>query len=218
MFSGDDKTLLASYKGTATTPGYVAAWNVNADGSLSAQHKQLALPGGGKVGFGMTPVRGQNAVFVTDPGNGFEAIDLSGARPGSHTIPTGERASCWASYSDVTKNYYATDAGASAVHEVSIDANLNMKVVALHNVTANATPLDTASAVVRGKGSVVYTLSGCVRLTDVFTSYLYVLGSAITSIEVLALEGPGQSKLIASVDVMKPARAAGVAIGEHDLD
>ena len=49
---------------------------------------------------------------------------------------------------------------------------------------------------------------------DVWLRYLYVLGAQATSVEILALEAPGQSKLIASVDVMGPARAAGVEISE----
>ena len=50
--------------------------------------------------------------------------------------------------------------------------------------------------------------------TDLELRYLYVLGAQATSVEILALEAPGQSKLIASVDVMGPARAAGVEISE----
>ena len=156
MFSEDDKKLLVSYKGSATTPGYIYAWDVASDGSLSAQSTRIALPGGGKVAFGMTPVRGQNAIFVTDPGNGFEVVSLSGSGSGGKTTPAGEMASCWASYSAATKNYYATDAGASVVREISVDSGLNAKVVGVHNLTANATPIDTQSAVIRNKGCACY--------------------------------------------------------------
>ncbi|KAH9921684.1 uncharacterized protein BXZ73DRAFT_51631 [Epithele typhae] len=200
LFSADDRTLFASYKGLdASRPGFVAAWAVAADGALSARYRTIPLPNGGVVGFGMATVRGRDALVVTDPGVGVHVLDLSGANRSSLVAPPGETASCWAAYSELTGSYYATDAGAAVVHEIAVDGDLNAKVIGNFNLTAMAGPLDSQTAVVRNK------------------AYLYVLAPGAGAVEVLALEGVGKAKLMRSVDIIGTAQAAGLTIQKFNL-
>ena len=46
-------------------------------------------------------------------------------------------------------------------------------------------------------------------------SFLYIMAANATSVDVLALTGPGKAKKISSLDISGPARAAGVPIGEY---
>ena len=45
-------------------------------------------------------------------------------------------------------------------------------------------------------------------------SFLYVLAGGAATVDVLALEGPGEASFIQTVDIMGPARAAGLTIGK----
>ena len=147
LFSSDDKRLLASYKGNATVPGYILSWDVATDGSLSKGFTKVPLPKGGLAGFGMVNIASHaDAIVNVDPGVGLEVVDLSGKSAGSTLTFNGEMASCWSSYSSVTKNYYATDAGAAVVREVSVDSSLNAKFVAVRG------PLVCAGSVVANLG------------------------------------------------------------------
>lgn len=138
IFSEDGSKLIASVKGVPPTPGFLAVWDVAADGSLSQDFTKVSPPAGGLLPFSMTVVEGQNAVLVTDPGVGFDLIDLSASTLSSpnttsakdSAIPiTGQSATCWSSFSSKTGNFYLTDIGTSIVTEVNVDQNLKGTIV-----------------------------------------------------------------------------------------
>ncbi|KAI0675904.1 hypothetical protein C8Q78DRAFT_963500 [Trametes maxima] len=199
VFSEDGSKLLASYKGTATAPGYLASWDVNKDGALSAQHTQVALAQGGMVAFSLTHIPGQNALFTTDPGVGYAIVDLGGKHRDASVALNGQMATCWSAYSPQTKGYYAIDVGGNVIREVQLDGNLKGNVAATYTLPAGTSPIDSEVASVRGK------------------DYLYVLGANATSVEVFALNGAGKAKQISSVNIASPARAAGVSIHGSNL-
>ncbi|KAH9893333.1 hypothetical protein C8Q73DRAFT_647425 [Cubamyces lactineus] len=199
IFSEDGSKLLASYKGTANTPGYLVSWDVQKDGSLSAQHSQVAVAQGGMVPFSLTPIPKQNAFFVTDPGIGYDIVDLSGKGRDAAVTVNGQMATCWSTYSPKTGNYYAIDVGGNVIREVHLDGNLKGSIVATHSVPAGTSPIDSAVATIRGK------------------DYLYVLGANATSVEVFALSAPGQAKQISKVDISGPARYAQIPVHAANL-
>lgn len=53
--------------------------------------------------------------------------------------------------------------------------------------------------------------------TSVSLSFLYIMAANATSVDVLALTGPGKAKKISTLDISRPARAAGVPIGAYWL-
>ncbi len=129
-FSEDDSKLLASYKGS-NGHGYLAVWDVQEDGSLSANHTQKALASGGAVAFALTPIPNENAFLVADPGVGFDIVDFSDKDRQSSVPVDGQQATCWSAHSPKTGNYYTIDAGGNAVREVHVDGNLKANVVAV---------------------------------------------------------------------------------------
>ncbi|KAI0773239.1 hypothetical protein BD413DRAFT_472863 [Trametes elegans] len=201
IFSADGKKLLASYKGAATAaaPGYLAAWDVQPDGSLSAEHTQIALAQGGMLAFSLTPIPRENAFFVTDPGLGFDIVDLSGRKRDAAVPVSGQMATCWSARSPTTGSYYAIDVAGNVIREVQLDGNLKSTVVGSYSVPAGTAPLDGEVATIRGK------------------DYLYVLGANTTSVEAFSLNGPGQAKRVTAVDIAGPARAAGISIHGANL-
>ncbi|KAI0628048.1 hypothetical protein C8Q77DRAFT_1068725 [Trametes polyzona] len=199
IFSEDGTKLFATYKGTATAPGYLAAWDVQPDGALSATHTQVALAQGAMVAFSITPIPGEDAFFVTDPGIGFDVVDLSGKGRNSAVTVQGQVATCWSAFSPKTGSYYAIDVGANTIREVRLDGNLKGTVIAEHNVPAGTSPIDSQVATVRGK------------------DYLYTLGANATSVEVFSLDGPGKAQRISSVDISGPARYAGIPVRASNL-
>ena len=131
QFSEDDSKLIVSYKG-ATAPGFLATWDVTQDGSLAANYTQVNVPGAA-LPFSLTPIPGQNAFLLTDPGVGFDVADLSGKGRDSANTVAGNSATCWSTYSAKTGNYYTIDVGANTIREVQLGSNLNASVVAVRS-------------------------------------------------------------------------------------
>ncbi|EJF59346.1 hypothetical protein DICSQDRAFT_65282 [Dichomitus squalens LYAD-421 SS1] len=196
-FSEDDSKLVVSYKG-ATGPGFLATWDVAKDGSLAANYTQVNVPGA-MVPFSLTPITGENAFLLTDPGIGFDVVDFSGKGRGSANTVPGNGATCWSTYSTKTGNYYTVDVAANTIREVQLDSNLKPSAVASYTVANGTSPIDPEVATVGGK------------------DYLYVLGAASEVVDVFALSGPAKAKQIATVDVAGPARAAGLSLSPGSL-
>lgn len=123
--------MMATVKGVPDKlPGFIAAWDVAADGSLSKDFKKIALPKGGLLPFSMTLIPGQNSMLVTDAAIGFDLFDTGKGGRQSNAVPiNGQGATCWSSFSPKTKNLYLTDIKTSIVTEVNVDAQLKGKVV-----------------------------------------------------------------------------------------
>ncbi|CDO71277.1 hypothetical protein BN946_scf184908.g34 [Trametes cinnabarina] len=130
IFSEDGSKLLVSYKGPGTAPGYLASWDVQKDGSLSARHTQGPLPSGGMLAFSLTPIPKENVFFVTDPGIGFDIVDLGGKRRSAAGTINGQMATCWSAHIAKTGSYCAIDT---------------------HSVPAKTSPIDSQVGTVGGK-------------------------------------------------------------------
>ena len=157
-----------SYKGM-NGPGYLAVWDVQQDGSLSAQHSQKALASGGMVAFSLTHIPGENAFLLTDPGVGFDIVDFSAKNRQSSVAIDGQAATCWSTRSAKTGNYYTIDVGGNAIREVHVDGNLKGNVIAVrhfsdisrascspfptqtYTLPANTSPLDSETATIYGR-------------------------------------------------------------------
>lgn len=136
MFSEDNTQLIASVKGVPPTPGFLAVWDVAADGTLSQDFQTVAPQAGGLLPFSMTIIPGKNAILATDAGLGFDIFDFSAgvAAAGEQNTTSstkssavaidGQGATCWSSFSPKTGNFYLTDVQTSMVSEINVDDNL----------------------------------------------------------------------------------------------
>ncbi|EJF55787.1 hypothetical protein BD309DRAFT_276048 [Dichomitus squalens] len=199
IFSEDGSQLLASVKGVPPTPGFIAVWDVQADGSLSADFKSVAPPSGGALPFSMTLIPGKNALLSTDPALGFDVFDLGSGNASSAVPITGQSATCWSSFSKKTGNFYLTDIGTSTVTEVNVDANLKASIVAQYSQTAGSATIDNDIATIKGN------------------DFLYVLAPNATQVDVLSLQSAGNAKHISTLDISGPTKAAGVTINPANL-
>ena len=151
IFSEDGKQLFASVKGVPPAPGFIAVWDVQDDGSLSADFQSMAPPSGGGLPFSMTLIPGKNALLATDPAVGFTIVDLAGNRSSAVKID-GQSATCWSSLSKKTGNFYLTDVATATVTEVHVDAkSLKPSIVRQYPQTPNSGTIDNDIATVRGK-------------------------------------------------------------------
>jgi hypothetical protein len=136
---------MASVKGVPPTPGFVAVWDVEADGSLSQEAARIAPPTGGVLPFSLTPIPGTEAFLVTDPGIGFDIFDLStsslkgNSSKSSAVKIDGQGATCWSSFSSKTGNYYLTDIGTSIVTEVNVDKDIKAAIIKVGTVNTTTT-------------------------------------------------------------------------------
>lgn len=113
LFSEDGSQLLASVKGSPTDPGFIASWDVDSQtGALSTEFVMSQPAPGGALPFGMAIIPGKNALLATDPASGFDVFDYNNLTSGSasSTINTveGQKAVCWAAFSNKTGNFYLT--------------------------------------------------------------------------------------------------------------
>jgi len=210
IFSEDGSKLIASVKGTPPTPGFFATWDVAADGSLSQDFAKVEPPKGGLLPFGMTVIPGMNALLAADAGLGFDVVDLSTVKAGSNssslessknsaTSVGGQKAVCWATFSQGTGNFYLTDIGTSLVTEVNIDKNLKPTIVKQYQQTAGGATIDDEVATLNGQ------------------DFLYVLQPNITSVAVMKLTGPGNATTVGNFDLSAPAKSGGLSINPFNM-
>lgn len=132
LFNVDGSKLVASVKGVPPNPGFLAVWDVAADGSLSEQFQAVTPPTGGLLPFGMSNFpHGPMTLVVTDAGIGFDVIDVQAALDqggngetgitslaasnvvaggqSSANAVDGQVAVCWVSFSPTTGNFFMTD-------------------------------------------------------------------------------------------------------------
>ncbi|CAG7851977.1 SubName: Full=Uncharacterized protein {ECO:0000313/EMBL:CCA66684.1} [Serendipita indica DSM 11827] len=201
LFSADSSKLLATVKGTPPNPGFLAAWSISNDGSLSKDFVSSTPATGGLLPFSATPIKDKNALLVTDPGAGFSVYDLSGLsveqnKPASSSIipVQGQKAVCWSAFSPKTGNYYLTDIGTSTVTEASVDGNLKGAVVKQYPLAANSSTIDVAIA----------SLSS--------NDFLYVLSASAKSIDVLALNAPANARPIQTLKFESALKSKGITV------
>jgi len=202
VFSEDGTQLIASIKGAPPTPGYLAVWEVAKDGSLSQDHIAMASPAGGLSPFSMTVIPGKNALLVTDPGVGFDIVDMStgGNSSKSSAVPIpGQSATGWSSYSNKTGNYYLTDINTSIVTEVNVDQDLKGTVVKQYQQQNLSATIDSKIATIGDK------------------DFLYVLAPNATAVQVFALDGPGNATSFGSFDFAGPFNGTDLPIDPNNI-
>lgn len=123
--------------------------------------------------FGMALIPGKNALLATDPAVGATTFSLSlgsavmnsssvtsnSTTTGNSTstsltkaIPiSGQGAVCWAAFSKKTGSFFLTDIATSLVTEVTVDDNLQGKVVKQYAQTPKSGTIDDAIGTIGGK-------------------------------------------------------------------
>ena len=114
--------------------GYLAAWAINPDGSLSNDYVKSYPSNGGSVPFALEHIPNSSAYIAVDPSIGFVTFDFKNssslAATSAVTTPIPNQIlNCWVSYSPKSGNFYITDPALSLVNEVHYDANLNPTLV-----------------------------------------------------------------------------------------
>ncbi|KAI0704076.1 hypothetical protein C8Q76DRAFT_753556 [Earliella scabrosa] len=201
VFNHDESKLMASFKGSPPeVPGHILVWDVQQDGSLSAEAQQVDAPTGGSLTFSMTPIPNQNAFLVTDPGVGFTIFDFSGGNRSSAVTIDGQSATCWSTFSPKTGNFFVVDVGTATITEVHVDSDtLQATIVKQFPQAANSGTIDSDVATVGGR------------------DFLYTMEANAQAVNVLALPAPGNARKIATMDISRPARAAGLTINSVNL-
>lgn len=131
----------------------------------------------------MALIPGQNALVATDPAIGATTFSLSlgssifnassvltNSTTGNSTststtkaIPiNGQGAVCWVARSKKTGSFFVTDIKTSKVTELSVDNNLQGKVVKQYDTTPNSGTIDNAIGTIGGN-EYVEILKSCVK-------------------------------------------------------
>ncbi|OSD04791.1 hypothetical protein PYCCODRAFT_1433130 [Trametes coccinea BRFM310] len=198
-FNHDESKLIASFKGLPPAVGFLAFWDVQSDGSLSSEFTKMDTLPGGSLTFSLTPIPGKNAFLSTDPGVGFTVFDLDDPSKSSVVPIPGQGATCWSTFSPKTGSFFLDDVGTGTVTEVHVDGNLKASIVKQYPLGSIAGTLDNDVATIDGK------------------DFLFVMAAGATSVDVLALDGPGRARNIDSLDISGPARRANIPIDPNSL-
>ncbi|KAF7424398.1 hypothetical protein PC9H_009705 [Pleurotus ostreatus] len=198
VFSEDGQTLVASVKGVPPTPGFLAAWAVQQDGSLSDDFQKIDPADGGLLPFSMTVIPGKNAILATDAGLGFDIFDFGGNASSAVKID-GQSATCWSSFSKKTGNFYLTDIGTSIVTEVNVDDNLTGTIVKQYAQGQGTATIDNDIVTVGNN------------------DFMYVLAANATTIDVLALNAPGKAQTIQKLGVAATAQKANLKLSAFNV-
>jgi len=205
VFSEDGTKLIASVKGVPPTPGFLAAWSIAADGSLSAEPVKSTPASGGLLPFSMTVIPGTNAILATDAGVGFDIFNFgsngkNALTATSSVVPIkGQAATCWSSFSAKSGNFYLTDIGTSTITEVNVDKNLKGSIVKQYPQAKGSATIDNDIASVGGN------------------NFLYVLAANATTVNVLNVNTPGKATSVQNFNFASAAKAAGVTIDKNNL-
>ncbi|KAI0756372.1 hypothetical protein C8Q80DRAFT_26133 [Daedaleopsis nitida] len=198
LFSEDDTQLLVSVKGDAQNPGFIAVFDVQADGSLSDDFKQIPAPQGGALPFSMTLIPGTTAVVVPDPQIGFDIIDFVANTTTAVKID-GQKTTGWSSFSVKTGDFFLTDLDTSTITEVNVDENLKATIVNQFEQGAGTTTMDNDIATVGD------------------TDFLYVLAPNATVIDIFEIIAAGKLQSVATLDLAGPAQDAGITLNAFNI-
>ncbi|KAI0358021.1 hypothetical protein OH77DRAFT_1421289 [Trametes cingulata] len=199
VFNHDESKLIASVKGNPPAVGFLAIWDVASDGSLSSEFTKMDTVSGGSLTFSLTPIPGKNAFVSTDPGVGFAILDLDDFSKSSAIAIPGQGATCWSSFSPKTGNFFLSDANTAIITEVHVDSNLKGSIVKQYPLGPNAATIDNDVATINGK------------------DFFFVMAAQAASVDVLALNGPGNAKRAFTMNITTSARRAGLTIDPLSL-
>ncbi|KAJ7464349.1 hypothetical protein FB451DRAFT_1138749 [Mycena latifolia] len=203
LFSDDGKRLFASVKGSGTTTGFVAAWAVNDDGSLSDDFVKNT-PNGGQNPASLTIIRGADALMNTDIGKGINILDFgNGSTTAVKTqdlVIGGSVHTAWGEFSDATKNYYISDSDKDLYTELSIDpTTLAVKGVKQYPQAKGSFPIDQEVALINGKDTA------------------YLLSPGAMTIQMLSLVAPGAAQQKDPFDIAKAAKNIGATLNAANI-
>lgn len=210
IFSEDQKTVFAAVKGNpdANFTGFLAAWDIQDDGSLSEDFTKVELPQGGALPFAISNIAGsKGALFVADAGVGADVFDLSkgvsaaAQSNATTTIPVeGQGAVCWTAFSSKVESFFVSDIKTSLVTEIAVDpSTLNSTVIKQYETQDAAGTIDLEVATVNDK------------------DFLYVNMANATSIAVFALPAQGQAKKTQTLNLANAAKKAGLPINGDNV-
>ena len=179
--------LLTTVKGdpTINNTGFLSVFNVVSNGMENAKLARKdtrSSPNGTTVLFGSVPIPGsERSFFVTDPSFGATILTLNKNEEAAVTALQaieGQRATCWATISDVTQSAYVTDAAKNRIVEMNLQ---NAEIIKELDFSDNG---DVGLIDLKAAGNFVYALAP---------------GNGSTSAEIVVLDvsgGQGSMKIV----------------------
>ena len=155
LFSADEKQLLTTVKGDgAKNPGFLSVFAVDDDGNVGTNETRSS-PKKTKFMFGATTIPDSSHLLITDPFIGAAIVDVD--ESGNATtvavshIP-GQKAICWATYSNFTGTGFVTDTVTNLLVELNVESGKEVARAELK--PGGAAPIDLVAV-----DKFVYTLN-----------------------------------------------------------
>lgn len=131
FFSEDETRLITTVKGdpTSNNTGFVSVLPIENFYAYPGAHDTKSSPNGTAVLFGSTVLPETSTIFVTDPSFGAAVLQVNPftnevSLVSKQTIE-GQKATCWAAYSEWRGSVFVTDAAVNRLVEMSaVDAHI----------------------------------------------------------------------------------------------
>ncbi|RDW57809.1 hypothetical protein BP5796_12610 [Coleophoma crateriformis] len=197
FFNADSTALITTVKGdpAVNNTGFLSVFPVS-NGVVSQKDTQSS-PAGTAVLFGASLIPGSNNLFVTDASFGSATLSLSTANVATVSAQTkiaDQAATCWATFSDVTKSAFVTDVAVN--HLVEVDTSTGQLIKTTNLTNKNPGMIDLVSA-----GNFIYALSPGNATTPAAVAVIDVSGGQGTAKEIQNFKPKGV-----------PASAQGMAV------
>ncbi|KAJ5118278.1 hypothetical protein N7448_009992 [Penicillium atrosanguineum] len=159
FFTANDTRLITTVKGDPTTnkTGFISVLPFKDSCSTDFElHDTRSTPSGTAVLFGGVNIPDTSDLFITDASFGTTLLDLNPTTDTvslqSKVIIEGQKATCWAAYSQARESFFVTDAATNRLIEISEDGSSIMSILDLNNGDPGMVDLQTS-------GRFVYALS-----------------------------------------------------------
>ena len=167
VFNPSQTALIVTVKGNGKDPGYIYAYPVSWDGSISSQ-AVVSRPADLALDFSISFLGSDSRAVITDPSYGASIVavshDLQFSVTDKITI-AGESAICWSVYSQMYDTIFILDGGLTAITLVDASSGAIKGAIAGANETAGN--LDA-----KALGEKLYVLNGAAFVSVVDNSPL----------------------------------------------
>jgi hypothetical protein len=140
FFTANDTRLITTVKGDPNTnkTGFISVLPLrDSSSSVFERHDTRSTPSGTAVLFGGVNIPDTSELFITDASFGATVLDLNPTTDKvslqHKMVIQGQKATCWAAYSQARESVFVTDAAANRLVEISNDGSKILSIIDLKN-------------------------------------------------------------------------------------
>ena len=177
FFTANDTRLITTVKGDPSTnkTGFISVLPFkDSCTTIFESHDTRSTPSGTAVLFGGVNVPDTSELFITDASFGATLLDLNPTTDQvslqRKVVIEGQKATCWAAYSEARESFFVSDGAADRLIEISEDASRIISTLDLKNGDPGLVDLQTSGRFVYALSPGNGTMPAAITVVDSFKS------------------------------------------------